>query len=52
MLELMVEKIQSWTMGDQLTFTGGGELDNGLNVALSFVDNTMVMQTEVWRYAI
>jgi len=25
------------TMGDQLTFTGGGELDNGLNVALSFV---------------
>jgi outer membrane protein OmpU len=32
------------SMGDQLTFTGGGELDNGLNVALSFVldqgDNT------------
>ena len=25
------------TMGNQLTFTGGGELDNGLNVALSFV---------------
>jgi outer membrane protein OmpU len=25
------------SMGDQLTFTGGGELDNGLNVALSFV---------------
>jgi len=24
------------TMGNQLTFTGGGELDNGLNVALSF----------------
>ena len=24
-------------MGNQLTFTGGGELDNGLNVALSFV---------------
>ena len=28
---------KSWTMGNQLTFTGGGELDNGLNVALSFV---------------
>jgi len=32
------------TMGNQLTFTGGGELDNGLNVALSFTldqgDNT------------
>jgi len=25
------------TMGNQLTFTGGGELDNGLNVSLSFV---------------
>jgi outer membrane protein OmpU len=25
------------TMGNQLTFTGGGELDNGLNVAISFV---------------
>jgi outer membrane protein OmpU len=24
-------------MGNQLTFTGGGELDNGLNVSLSFV---------------
>ena len=35
---------KSITMGNQLTFTGGGELDNGLNVALSFVldqgDNT------------
>ena len=32
------------TMGNQLTFTGGGELDNGLTVALSFIldqgDNT------------
>jgi outer membrane protein OmpU len=28
---------KSWTMGNQLTFTGGGELDNGLNVSLSFV---------------
>jgi len=27
----------SFTMGNQLTFTGGGELDNGLNVSLSFV---------------
>ena len=25
------------TMGNQLTFTGGGELDNGLTVALSFI---------------
>jgi outer membrane protein OmpU len=25
------------SMGNQLTFTGGGELDNGMNVALSFV---------------
>jgi len=28
---------KSITMGNQLTFTGSGELDNGLNVALSFV---------------
>jgi outer membrane protein OmpU len=28
---------KSFTMGNQLTFTGSGELDNGLNVALSFV---------------
>ena len=27
---------KSWTMGNQLTFTGG-ELDNGLNVSISFV---------------
>ena len=37
---------KSWTMGNQLTFSGGGELDNGLNVSLSFVidqaDNTSV----------
>ena len=25
------------TMGNQITFTGGGELDNGLTVALSFI---------------
>ena len=35
---------KSITMGNQLTFSGGGELDNGLNVSLSFVldqaDNT------------
>ena len=28
---------KSITMGNQLTFTGGGELDNGLTVALSFI---------------
>ena len=28
---------KSWTMGNQLTFTGGGELDNGMNVSLSFI---------------
>jgi len=26
-----------WTMGNQLTFTGGGELDNGMNVSISFI---------------
>ena len=24
-------------MGNQLTFTGGGEMDNGMNVSLSFI---------------
>ncbi len=28
---------RSWTMGNQLTFSGSGELDNGMNVSLSFV---------------
>jgi outer membrane protein OmpU len=28
---------KSWTMVNQLTFTGSGELDNGMNVALSMV---------------
>jgi outer membrane protein OmpU len=28
---------KGWAMGNQLTFSGSGELDNGLNVALSFV---------------
>ena len=28
---------KSWSMGNQLTFTGGGELDNGMNISLSFV---------------
>jgi outer membrane protein OmpU len=28
---------KSYTMGNQLTFTGGGEMDNGLSVSLSFV---------------
>jgi len=27
---------KSWTMGNQLDFSGGGELDNGINVALAF----------------
>ena len=28
---------KSFSMSNQLTFTGGGELDNGLNVSISFV---------------
>jgi len=28
---------KSFSMGNQLTFTGGGELENGLNVSISFV---------------
>jgi outer membrane protein OmpU len=28
---------KSWSMSNQLTFTGGGELDNGMNVSLSFI---------------
>ena len=28
---------RSWTMGNQLTFSGSGELDNGMNVSLSMV---------------
>jgi len=28
---------KSFTMGNQLTFSGSGELDNGLNVSLSFI---------------
>ena len=28
---------KSWTMGNQLTFSGSGELDNGLNVSISCV---------------
>ena len=35
---------KSWTMGNQLTFSGSGELDNGMNVSLSFV-LTKVMTT-------
>ena len=30
----------TWTMGDSLTFTGGGEMDNGMSIAVSYeVDN-------------
>ena len=40
---------KSWTMGNQLTFSGSGELDNGMNVSLSFVidqnDDTTLGQT-------
>ncbi len=28
---------KSWTMGNQLTFSGSGETDGGLNISLSFV---------------
>ena len=39
-------------MGNQLTFTGSGELDNGMNVSLSFVidqgdDTTQVKLLQV-----
>ncbi len=40
---------KSWTMGNQLTFSGSGELDNGMNVSLSFVldqdDDTTLSET-------
>ena len=32
-----VTSANEWSMGNQLTFSGSGELDNGLNVSLSFV---------------
>ena len=42
---------RSWTMGNQLTFSGSGELDNGMNVSLSFVldqgDETTKLLQEV-----
>ena len=28
---------KAWTMGNQLTFSGSGETDGGLNISLSFV---------------
>ncbi len=28
---------KSWSMGNQLTFSGSGDLDNGMNVSLSFI---------------
>ena len=41
---------KSWTMGNQLTFSGSGELDNGMNVALSFIldqdDDTTQSETK------
>jgi len=33
----MTKTVKKMSMGNQLTFTGGGEMDNGMNVALSFV---------------
>ena len=35
---------KTFSMGNQLTFTGGGELDNGLNVSLSFILDQTMMQ--------
>ena len=35
---------KTFSMGDQLTFSGGGELDNGMNVSLSFV----IDDSDVW----
>jgi len=32
-----VSSTKSFSMGNQLTFSGSGELDNGMNVAMSFV---------------
>jgi len=32
-----VNSANEWSMGNQLTFSGSGELDNGLTVSLSFV---------------
>jgi outer membrane protein OmpU len=31
---------KSWTMGNQLTFSGSGELDNGMNVAVTMITDT------------
>jgi outer membrane protein OmpU len=40
---------KAWSMGNQLTFSGSGELDNGMTVALSFVidqgDDEMTSET-------
>ena len=35
---------KTFSMGDQLTFSGGGELDNGMNVSMSFV----IDDSDVW----
>tara|TARA_B100000925_G_scaffold270247_1_gene232574 strand:- start:55 stop:1011 length:957 start_codon:yes stop_codon:yes gene_type:complete len=35
---------KTFSMGDQLTFSGGGELDNGINVSMSFV----IDDSDVW----
>ena len=33
----------SFSMGNQLTFSGSGELDNGLNVSVSFILDKVIM---------
>jgi outer membrane protein OmpU len=38
---------KSFSMGNQLTFTGSGELDNGMNVSLSFVLDQGDNETDV-----
>jgi len=38
---------KSFSMGNQLTFTGSGELDNGMNVAISFVLDQGDNETDV-----
>ena len=35
---------KSWSMGNQLTFSGSGELDNGMNVSLSFIIDKVMMK--------
>ena len=43
---------KSYTMGNQLTFSGSGELDNGLNVSLSFAVKKFKCDTDPWLVVI